>query len=111
MSLLGMIIVFVTIFEGKASTASRTLEKEYLATVAAESQFERLRAGLDVLDRETFRQRYPGLDMDYRLDKPKADGTQSAVVTVIDDEAEDRVLIRLTCPISHIVPDSAGGQP
>jgi hypothetical protein len=95
MALLGLLLILVARFEYYASKTATSLEQEYVATVAAETQFERLRAGLAVLDPKTFRQQYPGLDLEYRLRTAKAGG----VVIVTTTEPEPRVLVRLVGPV------------
>ena len=75
----GTLVVFIAPFERQASATAKTLELGYLATVAAESQFERLRAGLDVLDAETFAHRYPGLKLDCRR-PPSEDGARIVAI-------------------------------
>jgi len=111
LALLGMIIVFVAHFERHASATAGLLEKEYVATVAGESQFERLRAGLDVLDPETFRQRYRGLELDYRVRRSEQTGEQVGVVTITAKGPKDRVFVRLVGPIPQSLPKFGAGQP
>jgi hypothetical protein len=99
LALLGLLIFLVARFEIRAAAAAKSLEQEYMATVAAESQFERLKAGLTVLDAETFQRQYPGLTIDYRLQSSEGNKAQTGVVTVTTRKPEPRVLIKLAGPV------------
>ncbi len=104
LALLGMVAGLIIHFETRAAGASRRLERQYTATVAAESQFERLKAGLKVLDPEAFRSRYPGLEMTYRVEPARSGAKPVAVVTVSSRE-ENPVRFTLSGPL----PTSAVG--
>lgn len=96
LTLLGMLLGFVALFEYRAAAAARSLELEYVATVAAETQVERLKAGLNVQDQETFRRSYPGLALEYLAQPEKS----LAVVTVKALNPQTAVSFKLTCPLS-----------
>jgi len=110
LALLGMIMFFVAQFEGRARASSQRLTQEYTATAAAESQFERLRAGLDVLDTETFRKRYPGLRLEYHVEQ-RDGGERTSVIAVKSDDLDERVLFSLSAPTPTLAASRQEAQP
>ncbi len=106
LALLGLLLIMVAQFEYRAAAATRSLEQEYMATVAAESQFERLKTGLDVLDPVTFDRKYPGLNLDFHLQPSKQDGIRTGVVTITVQKPKPRTLIQLTGPVSPFISQS-----
>ncbi len=98
LALLGLLLILVARFEYYAGTLGKSLEREYVANAAAESQFERLRAGLAVLDPQAFRQKYPGLELEYRPQPAEGNG----VVTIKTVEPESQVLVRFVGPVPRI---------
>jgi hypothetical protein len=106
LALLGLLLILVAKFEYRAGIMVKSLEQGYVANVAAESQFERLKAGLAVLDPKTFQQQYPGLNLEYQIQP--ADG--NGVVTIKTVEPEPRVLVRLVGPVSRFTLQP-GGKP
>jgi hypothetical protein len=106
LALLGLLLILIAKFEYYAGVRVKSLEREYVANVAAETQFERLKAGLAVLDSKTFRQQYPGLDLEYQIQSTEGKG----VVTVKTVEPEPRVLVQLVGPVPRFILQP-GGKP
>ena len=111
LGLLGLVALFIYRFEHLASLTTRSLERQYAAQAAAESQFERLKAGLDVLDRDAFRREYPGLDLEFRVEKPEGKDAASGVAIVKSRDGEGKILVRLTGPVPGGKGDFGGKRP
>jgi type II secretory pathway component PulJ len=110
LALLGLLLFFVARFERQAAATARRLEREYVATAAAESQFERLKAGLPVLNPAAFRQRYPGLTLDYQVRPAGPSGEAVGVVTVTGRDAGSPVLVKLAGPVPSPVQPAGARQ-
>jgi len=99
LTLLGILAFVIIKFEHYASTTAQSLDQQYIAAVAAESQFERLRAGLDVLDPKTFWENYPRLTLDYKI---QPSDNRIGVVTISTRDQNPRILMTLTGPVSSV---------
>jgi predicted chitinase len=104
LALLAVLTIMLLQFQTSATTWRTRLEQQYLAQVAAESQFERLKAGLNILDPETFRKRYPGLEFETQLIHATQSAQAQQVITVFTRDAEQKkkILTKFTCPLTKL---------
>lgn len=88
---LGVLIVLVVMmgmFEARLARFETRSVRQAMAVMAAESQCERVRAGLGVLDENTFADRYPGLVMTFR-EESRGEGFGKKKVGVVTVAAKN----------------------
>jgi Tfp pilus assembly protein PilE len=104
LALLAVLTIMLLQFQTSAAIWRTRLEQQYIALAAAESQFERLKAGLNVLDTEAFQKRYPGLEFETQLIPTTQSSQAQQIITVFTRDAEQKkkILTKFTCPLTKL---------